>query len=99
MELIEPGEGESIWWDFLKEKGEGIHHLKFEVDSINETMRFFLEQGIPCPQYGSAVGVNLGKTWAYFDTVPQLGYVVEVLNRQVGEQIRDEVGTQTIGNQ
>lgn len=88
IELIEPVEGESVWRDFLNEKGEGVHHLKYEVDSLNEAIRYFKEKGIPCCQYGSAVGRNLGKTWAYFDTTRELGYVIEVLNTQVGEQIR-----------
>src|SRR5512133_865896 len=29
LELIQPVEGESIWADFLREKGGGIHHLRF----------------------------------------------------------------------
>ena len=87
LELIEPVEGESVWKDFLREKGEGVHHLKYEVTSLNETIAYFKEHGIECSQYGSAVGANLGKTWAYFDTTKELGYVVEVLNTQLGEKI------------
>jgi len=89
LELIEPLEGDSVWKDFLREHGEGIHHLKFEVVSLNETIRAFRQQGVACTQYGSAVGPNAGKTWAYFDTVPQLGYVIEVLNSQRGEVITE----------
>lgn len=89
LELIEPVNGESVWKDFLKEKGEGIHHLKFEVESINETIREFQKMGVECTQYGSAVGPNAGKTWAYFDTVKQLGYVTEILNCRVGEVVEE----------
>lgn len=87
IELIEPVEGDSVWKDFLREKGEGIHHLKFEVESLNDVIGFYKEKGVECTQYGSAVGANLGKTWAYFDTVKELGYVVEVLNTKLGEQV------------
>ena len=87
LELIEPCEGESVWKDFLREKGEGVHHLKYEVDSLNETISYFREKGIECCQYGSAVGVNLGKTWAYFDTTEELGYTIEVLNTRIGEKV------------
>ncbi|ONI47753.1 hypothetical protein AN644_04035 [Candidatus Epulonipiscium fishelsonii] len=87
LELIQPLEGDSIWKDYLREKGEGIHHLKFEVDSINATMKAFKEQGIDCPQYGAAVGPNTGRIWAYFDTTKELGYVSEILNRQLGEVV------------
>lgn len=89
IELIEPLEGESVWKDFLREKGEGIHHLKYEVESLNEAMDFFKSKGIACTQYGSAVGKNLGKTWAYFDTTKELGYVIEILNKQIGEVVHD----------
>lgn len=89
IELIEPVEGESVWKDFLREKGEGVHHLKYEVESLNEAMEFFKSKGIECPQYGSAVGKNLGKTWAYFDTTKELGYVIEVLNTRIGEIVEE----------
>lgn len=85
LELIEPVDGESVWKDFLREKGEGIHHLKFEVESLNATMKAFKEMDVECMQYGSAVGPNAGKTWAYFDTTKELGYISEILNTQVGE--------------
>ena len=90
LELIEPVEGESVWKDFLRENGEGIHHIKVEVESINETIRQFRKIGVPCIQYGSAVGPNAGKTWAYFDTREQLGYITEILNRQIGECVEEE---------
>ena len=88
IELIEPLEGESVWKDFLREHGEGVHHLKYEVESLNEAMAFFRDKGIACTQYGSAVGKNLGKTWAYFDTTKELGTVIEVLNKQLGEVVQ-----------
>jgi methylmalonyl-CoA/ethylmalonyl-CoA epimerase len=36
LELIDPGSGESIWRQFLDQKGEGIVHLGFEVGEIDE---------------------------------------------------------------
>ncbi len=87
IELIQPCEGDSLWKEFLRENGEGIHHLKYEVDSMVDTVAFFKEQGIECLQYGEAVGPNKGKIWAYFDTTKELGYVVEILNRELGEVI------------
>lgn len=87
IELIEPVDGPSVWKDFLRDHGEGIHHLKYEVDSLNESIRFFKSKGIACIQYGSAVGANLGKTWAYFDTTKELGYIIEALNTQLGELV------------
>ena len=36
FELIEPGEGESLWREFLDTRGEGINHLGFFVDDIDK---------------------------------------------------------------
>ena len=85
IELIQPVSGDSVWADHLANKGDGLHHLKFEVESINESIKQFAALGIKCLQYGTGVGINKGKTWAYFDTEKALGYIVETLNTQVGE--------------
>jgi hypothetical protein len=37
LELIQPVEGESIWMEHLNNHGEGINHLGFFVDDIEET--------------------------------------------------------------
>ena len=36
LQLIQPGEGESLYKDFLKEKGEGVYHIGFVVDDIEK---------------------------------------------------------------
>ena len=35
LQLIEPGEGESLYKDHLRKKGEGVYHIGFEVDDIS----------------------------------------------------------------
>ena len=47
VELIEPVAGErSIWKDVLDRKGEGIHHLAFQVDDIEEAKAAMIEKGL-----------------------------------------------------
>ncbi|MBI2450262.1 MAG: methylmalonyl-CoA epimerase [Candidatus Nealsonbacteria bacterium] len=36
IELLEPVDSESTITKFLEKKGEGLHHIAFEVDKINE---------------------------------------------------------------
>ena len=44
-ELIEPVAGEeSIWKEFLESKGEGIHHLAFEVNDIEKAKADLIEK-------------------------------------------------------
>jgi len=37
IELIELIDGKTIHEAFLKEKGEGVHHIAFEVDNLEES--------------------------------------------------------------
>ena len=45
LELFEPVKGESPWQEFLDSKGEGIHHIAFLVDNIDEVVAKLTEQG------------------------------------------------------
>ena len=38
LELIQPVSGDSMQKRFLEEKGEGVHHLAFTVDNLDEEM-------------------------------------------------------------
>jgi hypothetical protein len=80
LEIIQPISGKSVWFDFLEKHGEGIHHLKYEVPDLEETKQYLNEYNLKMIQSGSAVGVNKGKTWAYFGTEDKAGFVIEVLN-------------------
>jgi methylmalonyl-CoA/ethylmalonyl-CoA epimerase len=45
LELIEPTGGESTWQEFLDNKGEGIHHVAFHVDNIEEEAAKLIKKG------------------------------------------------------
>lgn len=47
IELIKPMKPGSSAWDFLKENGEGIEHIAFEVDDIDSEWNHVLQKGIP----------------------------------------------------
>ena len=56
LELVQPVEGDSIYRDFLLKHGEGLHHINFLVDDVDETTAMLTEQGFPRIQgahYGS----------------------------------------------
>jgi len=80
LEIIQPISGKSVWFDFLEKHGEGIHHIKFLLSDLQETKQYLDEYNFELTQSGSAVGVNKGKTWAYFGTEDKIGFVIEVLN-------------------
>jgi len=52
LELVQPVEGESVYSDWLVEHGEGIHHLKFLCNNIDEVSETLVEQGFLSIQSG-----------------------------------------------
>ncbi|HLA29056.1 MAG TPA: methylmalonyl-CoA epimerase [Syntrophales bacterium] len=45
IELVQPAEPDSPLDKFLKTKGQGIHHVCFEVDNIEAEIKLLLENG------------------------------------------------------
>ena len=53
LELIEPNEAPSVWRDILNEKGEGIHHIAFNVDNTDAVVKVLTEEyGAVVEQHG-----------------------------------------------
>ncbi|RKD25625.1 methylmalonyl-CoA epimerase [Ammoniphilus oxalaticus] len=57
LELLEATSPDSPIARFIERRGEGIHHLAFQVDSLSERLRALQEQGInlidPTPKQGA----------------------------------------------
>jgi methylmalonyl-CoA/ethylmalonyl-CoA epimerase len=45
IELVQPSEPDSPLVKFLETKGQGIHHVCFEVDDVEAEVRAYLEKG------------------------------------------------------
>jgi methylmalonyl-CoA/ethylmalonyl-CoA epimerase len=75
IELIEPLGGPSTWQEFLDTKGEGIHHIAFEINGMKNYIKNFGENGIPMVQHG---GWDTGE-YGYFDGSNSLGLIIELL--------------------
>jgi methylmalonyl-CoA/ethylmalonyl-CoA epimerase len=77
IELIEPLGGESTWQEVLDRKGEGVHHIAFWVEGMQKSVDFLKTKGIPMVQRG-----DMGEgQYAYFDSEPQLGVMMELLEK------------------
>lgn len=80
LELIQVLEGEkNAYFEFLKEKGGGIHHILFEVDNMDETVRSLAAHHVQVLQTGT--GIRPGTRWALLDTQALVGFLLEL--RQV----------------
>ena len=45
IELVQPSEPDSPLVKFLETKGQGIHHVCFEVDDVESEVKAFLDKG------------------------------------------------------
>jgi hypothetical protein len=75
-ELIEPLEGESIYAEFLREKGEGLHHVISTTGDFDQAITSFQRQGINVLQSGRWHSVK----YAYMDTEEMLGAIMELVH-------------------
>lgn len=82
LELIQPIDGKSIWADFLREHGGGIHHIRFNVNDVTPVQDYLAENGIPSAQSGS--GIRPGTTWMNFGSEDKIGFVIEIMNALPG---------------
>ena len=82
LELIQPVSGQSIWADFLRDRGEGIHHIRFNTFDLAPVIDHLSQHGVGIAQMGS--GIRPGTQWANFDSERQIGFVIEVMKALPG---------------
>ncbi len=78
-ELIEPLDDKSVYAEFLKEHGEGLHHVAFGVD-YDEAMAFFKGKGVGVLQGGMWHGLE----YAYLETEDTLSVIAEIYKAPEG---------------
>ena len=79
IELLEALEGPSIYDEWLAERGEGLHHLGFWVDSLAAGIADMEAAGYRAVQTGEGYGLDGDGGYAYFDTRERLGVLVELI--------------------
>ena len=75
IELIEPVGGPSTWQEFLENKGEGIHHIAFEIKDMDKKIERLKAGGISLLQKGDYEGGR----YSYMDGGASLGLILELL--------------------
>lgn len=78
LELSQPVKGPSIYRDFLDERGEGLHHIGFDIDDLDSKIARCQELGIRiiCSGRTAAGG------FAHIDTAVDGGPLIELIQRQ-----------------
>ncbi len=75
LELIEPDEHPSTWREHLDQHGEGVHHIAFQIQGMQEKLEWLAGQGMQLVQKGEYTGGR----YAYIDSIPQLKVMLELL--------------------
>ena len=77
IEIIEPGPEKSAWRDVLEARGPGFHHVGIKTRNLAKHRAYLEERGHELIQIG---GFDAGGgRYAYFNTMPQLGGLIELL--------------------
>ncbi len=78
FELIELIEGKTIQEAFLKEKGEGLHHIGFAVEDLKKSVEEAKSQGLQVTQGFTRED---GSGFAYIDSDKIGGVIFELIQR------------------
>ncbi len=88
LELIHIVEGDSVHLEFLREHGEGIHHLGFRVADFEAKLKQARDMGLEVLQTGPT-----GRLYAYLDTRRHGGMIFELIEASGdAEQLRADLG-------
>lgn len=79
LELIQCVEGASAFSECLAQRGEGFHHLLFELDDLDAAVTALASKGIEVSM--AATGRRPGTRWVMLDTFDLLGYAIELRSK------------------
>jgi methylmalonyl-CoA/ethylmalonyl-CoA epimerase len=81
VELIEIGEGDTIYQDFVDEHGYGPHHFGLLVDDMDAALDQARSAGLEMTMDGAGFGLDGDGHYAYLDTEELLGVTFELIER------------------
>ena len=84
LEMVQVVKGQCIYTDFLKQYGEGVHHLGFEVDDLEKEVANAKSQGLKMICYLKLVGIM---AFAHFDAIKTNGLRIELVQKDVRDKI------------
>jgi len=76
IELFQAVEGDSIYAEFFRDKGEGLHHLGFVVEDFDGTLAALIKEGLEPIAHGKSPQGS----FAYLNTDKVGGVVFEILS-------------------
>ncbi len=77
-EWIQPRGGRSVYTDYEKAHGEGLHHLAYQVEDLDAALKTMQAKGVAASQTGGVEGPKNRVRFAYLDTEPHGGVTIEL---------------------
>lgn len=78
VELVETSASSGLVADFLREKGEGIHHLAFEVDDIDKIFKELSQKGVAF-EWGKVISGSRGSRVVFIKAEEFNGVHIELI--------------------
>jgi methylmalonyl-CoA/ethylmalonyl-CoA epimerase len=91
IELIEPVEGDTVYADFVREHGYGVHHFGLLVENMEEAIAEAEGAGLAMTQDGAGFGSDGDGHYAYLDTEDKIGVTIELIERPKGRMPPEKV--------
>ena len=74
LEIIQPQDQNSVYWEFLRDKGPGIHHIMLGTEDTNALSNHLTGQGVQLLASGALQETH----FKLFDTQRDLGVFCEI---------------------
>jgi len=81
IELIQNLEGQTIYGDFIKERGYGVQHLGIYVEDMQEALKDAAAAGYSVIMDGGGFGLDGDGHFAYLDTEKTCAVTFELIQR------------------
>ena len=81
IELIEQKAGDTVYAEFIRAHGYGVHHLGLVVDDLEAAVREAEAAGYRVTMDGTGFGLDRDGGYAYLDTEDGLGTTFELIQR------------------
>jgi len=78
IELMQPLSGETIYDEYARRKGYGLHHLAIRAENMEQSVGDMKAKGFNVIQSGNRPGTK----WAYLDTEGQTGIIFELVEKK-----------------
>lgn len=84
IELLQPTHPDGSIGKFIKKKGEGMHHIAFMVENIDESLKELSAKGVNLIDEKARIGAG-GTKIAFIHPKDMKGVLIELVERAKGE--------------